>query len=309
MCYGFIRWSNPCTFQQRRNNMQHERISQFLAIFCGIIVGALTAQSIANAFEIGKYFWFIGALFGGVIAWSGVDVKKFYAGAKLASKHAWNQIVSWRLNVEYWKFVGRLYLFALSTGSTLGCLIAANTWHKSINQLNNHERLIFWVTFFPIEMFGVVSLSAFLAAITSTFVSPFSTESENFLMEKQKFLSDFLILYTNPIGLTILYLKGCVRLIRWMPSVPSLLRHILDRCVECVRVTSRFLRRFIQLAFLYTNHERRTASFVFAAIGASVGYVIGYIPIVAVIGAIAGVLEFELTKSIRERMSDDRVKT
>lgn len=280
--------------------MQRERIAHFIAIFSGILIGAFGAQSLANAIESGKYFWFLGALLGGIIAWISVDVWKFIAGVVCAVRHAWQQTIAWRPNVEHWKNIGRLYLLGLSCFSTFAVFFMRTDLSKPFDQLNKQGELAtHTLEILPYIFFAAVTFLVFLAGFICTLMSLDSQNSVLFSKEQKRWLN-LLILYMNPVGLFVFALKGLAQFVQWgFSTLPFALRHI-----------RLYLRCAVRLTFLYTNHERRTASLVFAALGVMVGYFVGYIPIVALAGALLGVLEFELTKSVRARMSNQlRINT
>lgn len=275
--------------------MRKEHVSHFIAIFCGIVIGALSAQSIADAFVIGKYFWFIGAFAGGTIAWIMVEPRKFFAGTKLASQYAWQQTSDLKsnLDVQLWKNIGQVYLAGLSMGATAYCLSLLPPYFGfKLPVFVAFVLTILLICFFLIS--GVILTEAILATIL------FWSKLSNRRIKELAEIFDGTMFYLSPIGFPFVLIIACFHVVRWSILV---VRAAPKFTIRFIRFMRQFLPRFIRLLFLYTNHERRTASFVFAAVGASVGFFVGYLPIVALAGALLGVLEFELTRSLRDRMS------
>ncbi len=256
------------------------------------MIGAFSAQSIADHFETGKNFWFLGAFLGGIIAWIGVDVRKFIAGVTLAVKHAWQQTIAWKPNVEHWKNVGRLYLLGLSCFSTcVTCFMLVDHSNLFDQQNGQGQGGLHLLEMLLYVLFAAASFLFLLAAALCTVMS-FELKNAILFSHEEKQWIHLLTLNMNPVGLTIFLLKSCVQFVRWSLFILPF----------ALQLTWLFFSRAVRLTFLYANHERRTASFVFAALGASIGYFVGHVPIVALVGAVLGVLEFELTKSLRERM-------
>ncbi len=255
--------------------MNRERVSHALAICCGILIGSLTAQSIAHYFEHGKYFWFFGALFGGAIAYIGVDVRKTITGTMLAFKQSWQQFSDWQPDRRYWKTVAFVVVGNMSwITSVLILVFTGSNFLSPLSRLNCPEFFLASETY----MFVLCLLVGFGQANGTSLTRIHDHEMW------------FAIKFLNPIMFIFTVLYTAYRVLRYIAE-----RH---------KTIGHFFRRFIQLAFFYTHNERRTPSLIFAAIGGTIGFFVGYTLIVAIAGAMIGVLEFELTKSIRERLSN-----
>ncbi len=292
--------------------MNKESRAQFLAIFSGIVLGAFSANAIADKMIFGQYLWILGALFGGMIAWIGVDARKFVVSTALAIKHAWRQTISWRPDTEHWKIIGRLLLAVGSASLTsVGIFGLLSVWLPKPVPLNSTaEWCVGIFVGVPALLCGAIAISLFCITVVSLFVT---MRKNSISLENLRYITFF----ANPVGILGIYVVVIVFLtvFLWflLIDVPFAFKRVWIWMQEtskkvgpAKRQTVLFLRRAIRLAFLYINTERRTPSLLFASIGASVGHLYGHVFLVAAIGAIIGVVEFEVAKKFRDRLADNR---
>lgn len=271
--------------------MNRERFSHFLAVFAGIVVGALCSDAIAQHFAFKTFVWIPGALVGGIVAYIGVDVKKFVSGASLSLKQAWTQTIHWhpepRYLLERAKFLATVTLALCTIGFWMPFVLFMTTHGKTLNN----------------SPMGVLYISVVLSGLAGSLLGIIpllfhinDSLGDRYCEREVRKLSHIMILLANPI---VLPFSFC------FIALPYCVKH----ASEAYKATKQFLVRFGQLLFLHVNTSRRVSAFIHAAIGASIGHLMGYTLIVAFIGAMIGVLEFELSKQFRESIADDRQTT
>lgn len=72
--------------------MKRETWSIVGACALGAFIGTLVALEIAARFQYGSYFWFVGALFGGAVAYFAVDFHHFWRGVV----RSYEKTVAWK---------------------------------------------------------------------------------------------------------------------------------------------------------------------------------------------------------------------
>jgi len=79
----------------------------------GAFIGGLISIEIANYFALGKYFWFIGALFGGAVSYLAYDLGQVKDGVV----HGYRRAVAWRPDTKWWKVcLSEVVLFSVVIG-------------------------------------------------------------------------------------------------------------------------------------------------------------------------------------------------
>jgi len=69
------------------------------ACMLGAFVGGLIALELAENFSFGKYFWFVGALIGGFVAYVAVDFRDFCTG----TVRSYHKTIAWQPDLLFWK--------------------------------------------------------------------------------------------------------------------------------------------------------------------------------------------------------------
>jgi hypothetical protein len=240
--------------------MKKESFSVFMACALGAFVGALSAMEIASAFAYGKYFWVLGALFGGVVAYIAADFKSIPAGVA----RAYRETIGFRPDFEGWKtlaLTGAGVFTAACTIFGLAILVAAVFDAKLRSDLFSE---------------GALAVATAALLITIVFIVLEATKMDTdgwYDAEASRGVSLFLLKHVNPISATYWMLCGAWYLLRRVPA-------------------------FAKLTFVYVHSDLRTLCFVDAALGAGCGYLFGSAILGALVGGVLGVLNYELV-SIR----------
>ena len=257
--------------------MKHESWSIMGACFLGAFIGTLIALDISACFQYGSYFWGIGALLGGIVAYAAVDFKRFCAGVR----RAYNEIINWRPDRVYWK----TYFFVFGGFSVIFMTAISMLFVPLIWRMN---------------LPGVVATTLFLFSIFLASVLAFAVISRNKYESKVDYTKRLernrddgwkMMCYGNPIGMLYWMLVGFGWVAVRTPhavKMGALTAH--HAVINGVRITKLFVAR----VFIHVHSERRTLCFVDATLGAAIGYSFGSAAIGAIAGAVLGVVNYEL---------------
>lgn len=260
--------------------MHKQSFSIGFACALGAFVGALVAMEIAARFAYGGYLWAFGALAGGIVAYVTVDFRELCTG----TARAYSRTVAWRPNGLYWKALGMSLVGYMTLASTIAAvaLAMAMVVHPVPSKM-------------LVVMVGVIaSITATIMAILDCSARPTWPWPDNFTKERllrSRRQGYWLLVHANPFsaGFYAVYfsMRGTLYLVRHIPAAWAW-------CVAAVPIAYATSRAFAIQAFIYVHTERRTICFVDATIGAAAGYHFGSALIGAAIGAILGVVNYEL---------------
>lgn len=270
--------------------MKKETLSVLSACALGAFIGALSALEIQSYFEYGSYFWGIGALFGGTIAYIAVDFRQFCDGVV----HLYRNTVAWRPHWLWWRALGLVYIETASFVSTailifiLPFVILANLDSTFVALM-----ILLWMGIIGWFSIGTV----FLGFLGTARDGKSREEWECNLKSSIKRSLDG-IHRINPVSVAIL-LTRCV-----ISSSVHILHGLYDGAVHSpqmiaaigssIKTTSKTFVRFIASVFVRVHSNRRTLCFVDATLGAVSGFFLGSATLGAVVGAILGVINYEL---------------
>jgi len=250
--------------------MRKETWSVGFACLLGAFIGTLVALEIAARFTYGSWFWSIGALFGGLVAYCVVDFQHFCAGVV----RSYRNTIAWRPNLLYWKAFFFLWCGIATIFFTTTVFIALPS---VVNATSNY---IFFETLTAFLVFSqalAFMLSMLLVSIYD------SDDCPKAAIE----LGCNVMKYANPVS-SVYWTFWCVLwIIRQIPSACARIPPLAKFCW----IT---LRQLAVRTFFYVHSERRKICFVDAALGATAGYFLGSTIAGAVIGAILGIVNYEI---------------
>lgn len=236
-------------------------LSLGLSVAFGSLIGTVIALDISERFASGSWFWALGALLGGVIAWIVVDFDHFRSSVT----RAYCEIADWEPDHLYWKALGAI-LVGFSSVFLSGFAIAAIGSHYDAKIL---------------LLFGYGMMYLMPICLISALFDVLVSDSENHSKFKEMIgVGTKMMMFGNPVVLpfTALYAVGLLAYKTYLIA-PDVIRAMWQ-----IAVTS----------FLYAHTERRRICFVDAVIGSTIGYFCGSAIIGAATGALLGMVDYEL---------------
>lgn len=267
--------------------MQKETWSVGFACALGACIGTLVALEIAARFTYGSWFWSVGALTGGLAAYCAVDFRHLCAGIAVA----YRRTIAWRPHVEWWK----TYLMCACSMTVSSTSLVFVLWcitNAAFAIANNGPYIP------PTVLLVYLCLFAGVGAVWAVNASDEGSTAdgsydERLLRNRKKALRA--MCYVNPVGALLLVLAGMLVGAGWLwTHGPDIARSIM----AAISSVGLRLKRFGVEVFFYVHSERRMICFLDAAIGAAAGYFLGSASLGAIIGAILGVINYEIV-SIR----------
>lgn len=270
--------------------MNKERVSLVVACFMGASTGALISLECARWFTYGEYFWILGALIGGCVAYVVVDFERVIQAVRIALKKSWSEFIATNCD---WNSVKAILLFWLGAL----CLLATTSIYFVLTGV-----ILRMIVGEPYDLERLIGGQPFLLTIVGIFVMDFRVSfSRNVSTQKQiyermnvngvrmlKNYNPFSVIFLLLVGV-ICYLSMCtlsiIKIVRFMPGA-------------IVSVVT-FIARFFMRVFVLIHSQRRTICFVDATLGATVGFFLGSAIIGGIAGAFFGLLNYEIvTKRI-----------
>src|SRR3989344_5625943 len=247
--------------------MKRELMLGVAACVFGALIGTVVALKLAELFDLGKYFWVVGALIGGGIAYLAGEIQELRDGIS----HAWKKTIVWRPDPFYWKAVGAKTLGYMASFSTFfvcffGLLYLPNFFGGVQALVVRDAR-----TFCGSLLLGTILLAAGAA------LSSVSTVQKNWYEDSQlkrrllglKNDGLWALVHTNPLSAAFyaLYfpLKGLWFALSHIPEGLAIVEVLLS---TMIKKTSRFRDE----GFIAIHSERRTMRFMSASLGVAVGY-------------------------------------
>ncbi len=271
--------------------MKRQSWSIAFACFLGAFVGTLVALNIAERFEYGRYFWGIGALLGGIVAYFAVDFRYFCAGVA----HSYRKTIAWRPYRLWWRAFGVSFVAFLTMASTaLTVMILLFAVSGSLVLLTTLVTIpgALWVGCFSLA-FCLLGISYFeVGRYNRTFEAwekslHESIEENHSLIRKLNPIAGLIFVVLAVVGLGIGVVRGICYAAISSPKAAVVVGSVL-------KAARKRLLQFVAGVFFYVHSERRTLCFVDATLGAAIGYSFGSAIIGAVAGAFLGVLNYEL---------------
>lgn len=263
-CHWAITWKGTI--------VKKETWSIGFACLLGAFIGTLVALEISECFTYGSWLWGIGALVGGFVAYCAVDFRHFCAGVV----RSYQKTINWRPDRPYWKAYGIYF-----GGSYTLCISLVGFTEVVLKPTDSIIILLI--------MFAIIS-----AVLTWAMLSNWSNYDDERRLHYARQVTDLgwrLMRNYNPIGIAYWVCWGALWAIRRIPSVGTLL-------VVFAKFHWMQIRQFTIEIFFYVHSGRRKICFVDAALGATAGYFFGSAIFGAVIGAILGIVNYEIV-SIR----------
>lgn len=259
--------------------MKRESIGIVGACALGALIGTLVALDIATRFEYGRYFWSVGALFGGIVAYIAVDIHKLVAGIVRAYRATLSHFA--QKSRFYWRIIapGLVSLAFLEISwavAAVAMFLLGNTDLATI-------ALVFsGVLFFPVNS---------LWAIDDTPANGnLSFGQRRGYVEWHRVCIGALAI-GNPIVLPFSLIAGMVWLLwtalRQTKLVALWIGSFTVRAIKAIG-------QFVKYTFIYIHSQRRTICFVDATLGAAVGHSFGSALVGAIAGALLGLVNYEL---------------
>lgn len=249
--------------------MRKETWSVGLACALGAFIGALSALEIASYFTHGSYFWAIGALFGGFVAYCAVDFRHFCAGVARSYRAA----IAWWPDTLYWKVLFSVFgALAVAANSVLWMFAGIVMYFADTD--DSITRGFLAVSF-------VYTSISFCCGCWAA--SPGNkADKVEVCSSSLKAMRDW-----NPIGILYWTIIGLAWVAVRTPSA-------VMSAGRSVGHAYRMLKKFFIGVFINVHSDRRTLCFVDAALGATAGFFLGSAIAGAVIGAILGVFNYEI---------------
>lgn len=254
--------------------MKRESWSIIIACFFGAFVGGITALEIAARFEYGSYFWGIGALLGGIVAYFIVD----FAQVRTGVLRAYNNVVNWQPNLLYWKAVIVNMTYMMSV--TIYVVLFFSLPYSMIGVISGErvEMVVMSILIVSAIMLIIVLILSLLISLDEL------SRGENEGREWRYRLKLLRSIRRN---------LGHIETLNPVTAT-CFLAALLWRSLPKLHKIPRLLWNFVLTFVRYIHSERRTLCFIDAALGATVGYYFGSAVIGAVVGAILGVINYEL---------------
>ncbi len=273
--------------------MKRESWSIISACFLGAFIGTLTALDIATLY--GEYFWVVGPLFGGIVAYIAIDFRHFCAGVA----HSYRKTIGWKPYKLYWQTIAAVVKSVLAVTTSM-CLfsflssasiaLATSFVEPSLNAL-----LLAQLLGFLAAIFSLGGVAAFV--LSSLYCFHYMVRGDWEVHEYERYLCSMILQHqntartSNPValGMDVLFgIRHC------FSNVAVGLTYVPVVAMVVAMKVFKALKAFTVGVFIYVHSERRTLCFVDAAIGASIGYAFGSAVIGAIAGTALGVINYEI---------------
>ena len=252
--------------------MRKETWSVGFACALGSFIGALCAIEIATRFTYGSWVWGIGALLGGVTAWVVVDFRHLCAGIA----RAWRATVNWRPDHVWWK----AYVFLLAGYIAVFSNVLVMMAIAGVTRTSSYIAVTILCLFCSIVIAGAGLPNPPIWHKERT------RQLEDVIDDGWRMMRNL-----NPIAVVYWILRSVFWMI-W--RIPSAAVFVLKSAGPAVKLCFASGRQFSVTTFRYVHSERRKLCFVDATIGAVVGYFLGSAVLGAAIGAMLGMVNYEL---------------
>lgn len=260
--------------------MRRESINIALACAVGALIGALVSIEIAERFAFGQYVWFVGALLGGGIAYCLVDFGEFCAGVR----HAYFKTIDWRPHPMSFRAAFAMFCaYTMMTQNMFFIIFLAVPVYIAGKDFE------FW----PWLAFSLLALGIGLLASVAIWrgrqnATNWAWLKHQRVMEKQGWKMFY---WANVIGLSI-WLIFLVGWLLWnaIIRIPRAYIATYHGIGWLIRQASLFLKHL----FIQIHSQRRVLCFVDASFGAAAGFYFGNAIIGMAVGALLGLLNYEL---------------
>lgn len=270
--------------------MKRETWSIVFACALGALIGTFAALEIADRFQYGSYFWGIGALFGGMIAYVAVDFRHFCTGVV----DVYHATIAWRPNRLYWRAWFAVWLGVWSMTATAFTFIGAMIIGGSFL-----DHSVKPATFDDVLSMAYYGYALCWPGVSLTFglLIAFGSVSRNYHIKTDAEYEDKLrrarddgygmVLNLNPFGIIFWMFYHFIWAVVCSPR-------LIAKAATIVVAIAVVLAQFVAKAFVHIHSSRRTLCFIDAALGAGIGYTFGSALIGTVAGVILGVINYEL---------------
>lgn len=295
--------------------MKKESWSIAFACALGAFIGALSALEIESYFAYGKYLWIFGALFGGLVAYLAVDFRQFctsiarsYRMSASNIARAWRPAIMWRPNKLYWKsLIATEFAFSAILTSLVLFFVAGGL-------VDEYLRLSDPAKGFMIFLRGITVIASFVTVAIMA-AAPWGLTKENWSEGRRVGTSSYeeylventedswtIFKFGNPIVLPFLLLFVAVETaweaLKWCWQNRVRIANAMISTANAVVTAACFVgsevKLFVLRTFVYIHSERRTICFVDAALGSLAGFFFGSVAIGVVVGAMLGIINYEL---------------
>jgi hypothetical protein len=246
-------------------NIKHETKSIGFACALGAFSGSLIALQLNVWFAWGSYFWFVGAIIGGLIAYCTIEFRAFCSGVRGAFKRT----VAWKPNYAFWK-AGLSFAFGLSVLMSWFTFPLSVVVAQEANKIGISTNIIAFV-FMELSIFCV----AFLLMAGPLLAVEDAKEYESI----------------KKVGLTYLHWANPLIMIKGLHAGVA---YLIALIYGATRNAVVILKQFAIETFIAVHSEERKICFVDAMLGATAGYFLGSPVLGALIGAVLGVVNYEV---------------
>lgn len=282
VCRGTIRLfdtrSHHRLAQNRRKVMERSLPLLFVQVALGVIIGSFVAQEISVRFAYGAYFWSLGALLGGFVAYVSVDLRQILAGIA----HSYRKTIGWRPNRPFWG----AYLALLGGVEIAFWTFFGTLYYLLIEKAKTTEPVVLFV--FVSALPFAFSLLILCLALPHSMNENLTDEEYVLWLQQRRVAGLKMMLYANPIGALYCLLLGIVWTIVRIPRASLAIMAAVPLLALRLGRGARALWRFAAELFIYVHSERRTRRFLYAAIGVMVGHFFVSAVIGSIVGAVAG---------------------
>ena len=259
----------------------------------GALIGTLAALEISTRFQYGHYFWGIGALLGGIVAYVAVDFRHFCAGVA----NSYHKTITWRPYGLWWRALGSAYVAVAATIPTIliGMAIILGLLLVGPDPKMPAFTLLGVFFYTPLIIITLTLFATlFLGTITGLGETARGGQEPEKWEEKLRGVIEMnwdLARIFNPVAVSILVIRLSLRGLRYEVAHAPETAMVVGLTAKELGKT---LGMFIAGVFVYVHSKRRTICFVDAALGAAIGYTFGSAIVGAVAGAVLGVINYEV---------------
>lgn len=239
-----------------------------IMIACGLggLIGGFVASEVMGAF-----FWWVGIVVGALVAYLAFDFSRVIGAVPMAARRA----TAWRPNPEFWRMFGAHLLSLGSSISTFSVGFYTASVVRTSTQpahLQKVAAVAGSVTFITVVL---------AAAISASLLDPEQKEEE--LKECR-----WNAIHFNPFSFYFWFLPKWTMIGMWkaIRFVPTLLGYV----PSVIRTVGRFFWHLFKLI----HSDMRLLVAADAALGVVIGFTLGNVLLCGAIGAVLGVLSYEL---------------
>lgn len=255
--------------------MRKETGSIAFACALGAFVGALSALEIQSRFVLGSYLWIFGAFLGGLTAWCVVDFKQLCTGVA----RSYREVINWRPNWIYWK------AFVTCFGGMISICLSALVVAFSLFILPTQSGQ----SMSQVDMIFIAKVLTTVCVVSSLYMTLLAVRLGGDVrrLENAREFGWVSMREFNPVNLAYWVLYGIWFVIRRLPKIVIVALPVIYTVTVAVKM-------IVITTFVYVHSERRTLCFVDATLGAIAGFFWGSAIVGAVLGAIFGVVNYEI---------------